>query len=111
MRFLGIILALLPSFGNAEGWTPLLDDEAVTEAIADRTIIYDAHTMQWFGASGATQYVTDRMAEGRWAARAGQYCSTWPPSDRWDCYDVQVNGDLVRFIASDRSVSEGKYRE
>jgi len=81
MRFLLVVLGLLPSLVQAEDWQRLLDDEAVTAAIADRTIVYDAHTMQWFGASGDTQYVTDRMADGRWAARGGQYCSTWPPSD------------------------------
>lgn len=109
---LGVLtLMMLPSAAISDEWVRLLTDEAVFEAIADRTIEYDAYTFQIFEAGGGTQYFTERMSEGRWAARAGQYCSTWPPSDTWACYDIQVNGERVRFIASDRSVSEGFYRE
>jgi len=111
MRFLLVAFGLVPNFGMAEEWQRLLDDDAVYEIIAGRTIDYDPHTFQWFGWSGETQYVTDRFADGRWAARGGQYCSTWPPSDRWDCYDVQVQGNRIRFISADRSVSEGQFRK
>ncbi len=102
---------LVPVASFADGWERLLDDEAVFDAIAGRTIVYDEYTFQVFGPAGDTQYVTERMSEGRWAARGGQYCSVWPPSDSWACYDLQINGDRVRFIASDRSVSEGVYRQ
>jgi hypothetical protein len=106
-----VLLACLPSLGAADGFLRVLNDDAVTAALADRTLVFDAYTLQHFRADGSTQYFTDRMSEGRWAARGGQYCSTWPPSDRWDCYDIQIGGDVVRFIGSDRSVSEGTYRE
>ena len=105
------ILALLPTPLWAQDWTQLSDDAAITAALSDRVIIFDAYTRQTFGAAGDTQFVTERLSNGRWAARGGQYCSTWPPSDIWDCYDFQVNGDRVRFISSDRSVSEGEFRK
>lgn len=109
MRFLAVMM-VLASPAVAEEWTPVFDDVAITAALADRTLVYDAYTLQYFGAGGDTQYITDRASNGRWAARGGQYCSQWPPSDRWDCYDIQLLGDRVKFIGSDRTESIGTYR-
>ena len=106
-----ILFACLPSLGAADEFLPLLSNEAIIEALADETLIYDAYTLQHFAANGSTQFITERLSNGRWDARDGQYCSTWPPSDTWACYDVQVSGDVVRFIGSDESVSEGTYRK
>jgi len=106
-----VLLALFPSILAADGFLRLLNDEAITAALANETIVYDAYTMQHFAADGSTQYVTERMSDGRWTARDGQYCSTWPPSDTWACYDIQISGNVVRFIGSDGSVSEGTYRK
>ncbi len=111
MKTITVLMSLLPSVLWAQEWVQLSDDAAITEALAGQVIVYDAYSLQHFGAEGDTQFVTERMSDGRWAARGGQYCSTWPPSDTWDCYDFQVNGDRVRFISSDRSVSEGAYQK
>lgn len=109
MRIFVILLALAPNFLAADEWKHLLTDEEIQQALADRVVRYDELTFQFFGAAGDTRFVTERASDGRWAARGGQYCSVWPPSDLWACYDFQVNGDRVRFISSDRSVSEGVY--
>lgn len=111
MRFAVILIALLPASAWAEDWVRLLNDAAVEQAIAGRTVVYDEYTLQQFGAAGDTQFITERASSGRWAARGGQYCSVWPPSDVWTCYDLQLNGDRIRFIASDRSVSEGVFQQ
>ena len=105
--------AVLATAGLAQsdGWERVLSDEGITEALAGRTVVYDEYTLQHFGTAGDTVFVTERAANGRWAARAGQYCSVWPPSDVWTCYDFQVNGQRVRFISSDRSISEGSYQD
>ncbi len=100
---------LTPMMVFAEEWVPLFEDAEIEAALADRVVRYDALTFQRFGADGDTQYMTERASEGRWAARGGQYCSVWPPSDTWTCYDFQVNGELVRFISADRSISVGSY--
>ncbi len=110
-RALIVAGSLLPTLAIAEEWTPLFEDAAIQEALADRMVRYDALTYQIFGAAGDTQYITERASEGRWAARGGQYCSVWPPSDVWTCYDFAVSGNSVRFIGSDRSVSVGTYEE
>ena len=100
---------LAPTLVFAQDWTPLRDDAAIQEALEDRTVRYDTLTFQMFGAEGDTQFITERASEGRWAARGGKYCSVWPPSEVWTCYDFAVSGNLVRFIGSDRSVSIGTY--
>lgn len=102
-----LIGLLMPVSAMAQDWVHLTDDAAITGALAGQAVTYDAYTRQAFGADGDTQYITDRFAEGRWAARGGQYCSTWPPADTWACYDFYVAGDMVRFVGSDRIASVG----
>lgn len=109
MRLIWGVLAVWPGLVQAQDWTPLRSDAEIAAALSDRILRYDAYTMQTFAADGETRFITERVSVGRWAARAGQYCSTWPPSDRWDCYDIQISGDTVRFIGSDRSTSDGTY--
>lgn len=110
MRGIVLALAMVPGAAAAD-WVTLTSDAEITEALSNRVVAYDALTTQSFGASGATLYVTERVASGRWAARGGQYCSVWPPSDVWSCFDFAVNGDRVRFTGSDRSVSEGVFTQ
>ncbi len=109
MRTAILCVLLWPAAGFAEEWQTLRTDDEITRALVGRTVTYDAHTLQHFGAGGDTQYVTDRAADGRWAARGGQYCSVWPPSDIWACYDLALLGDAVRFTAADRTVSTGVF--
>ena len=108
---IAVVLACLPSVVAADGFLRVVNDAAITQALSDATLVFDAHTMQHFAADGDTQYITDRMSDGRWAARGGQYCSVWPPSDVWTCYDIEIGGDVVRFISSDGFASEGTYRK
>lgn len=110
MRMIWVVLALLPGVVAAQDWVRQ-DDAGIMAALADRTLRFDAYTLQHFRADGATQYITERAADGRWSVRAGQYCSVWPPSDLWACYDVYVAGDAVQFVGSDRSVSTGTYAQ
>ncbi|MEY1555137.1 hypothetical protein AB3Y40_05830 [Yoonia sp. R2331] len=106
MRALAVVLMCLPGMAAAQDWVRQ-DDAGIMAALGGKTVRYDAYTIQHFSKAGDTQYITERAADGRWAARAGQYCSVWPPSDTWTCYDFYLAGDLVQFIGSDRSVSQG----
>ena len=110
MRAISLVFALLPQIAAADSWQPLRTDAEIIRALADRTLVYDAYTFQRFGALGDTQYITDRLSDGRWEARDGQYCSAWPPSDIWTCYTLEVAEDQVRFIGETGSVSTGTYR-
>ncbi len=110
MRMIALVLMCLPGVAAAQEWVRQ-DDAGIMDALGGKTLRYDAYTIQHFGKAGDTQYITERAADGRWAARGGQYCSVWPPSDTWACYDVYLSGQQVRFVGSDRSESTGTYQE
>lgn len=103
-----IIVAGMLWPGAALAWEPLTGP-AITEALSGQTLIYDALTFQTFHASGQTDHVTERVSSGRWDVRGDQYCSSWPPSETWTCYDMEAEGDRVRFVAADGSQSEGRF--
>ena len=110
MRALVMMALLWPGMAGAQDWVRQ-DDDGIHAALANRTLRYDAYTTQFFGKDGFTRFITERAADGQWAARDGQYCSVWPPSDVWTCYDLYVAGNRVQFIGSDRSVSTGTYAD
>lgn len=105
MRFAVILAVLMPGLAMAEDWQ-VLDGPAIEDVLADARLKY-AFAAQHFDANGQTLYTADRPSWGSWAVRGERYCSVWPPSDFWACYDVSVNGDMVRFIADDGSFTDG----
>lgn len=52
--------------------------------------------MQYFDKTGRTQYreAGAMIQTGLWEVRGNKFCSKWPPSDLWSCYQIQ--GDLVQ---------------
>ena len=103
-----LVLALcLPNLLWADDWR-MLSGEEITEALTNKHLVFTS-AEQWFYASGRTLYNAGQDSWGYWAVRDDRYCSQWPPSDRWDCYDVSVHGMVVRFIADDGSTSDGVY--
>ncbi len=51
----------------------------------------DGAFKQYFAASGQTIYVGTEAtpSNGNWRVKGDQYCSVWPPSGTWVCYDVE----------------------
>ena len=105
MRKLAMVMAMLPTFAVAEDWRALSGPE-ITTALSARELVYEDGTRQSFKANGATYYGD---TTGSWRIEEGQYCSVWPPSDRWACYGVEVNGLDIRFVATDGSATAGRY--
>jgi hypothetical protein len=61
---------------------------------------------QVFRKSGATFTVdltTHQQSQGSWKVEGDQYCSVWPPSSYWTCYDVHRVNDGVDFVSSSGS--------
>ena len=55
---------------------------------------------QIFRANGATFYSVGQAQQiGNWKITGNQYCSVWPPSEHWVCYDVFQQGKSIRFLA------------
>ena len=102
--------ALTPSTAMAENWHPL-DAPAITQALTARMVAYDGGATQQFNADGSTTYTTTHVSYGAWRVDGTQYCSQWPPSDKWSCYDVAASDDGLdlRFTAGDGSESVGRY--
>ena len=115
MRQFMVILDLLWSLtlaspALAQDWQPL-DGAAIKNALTARVLAYDDSASQQFNADGSTIYTTDTPSLGRWRVTGNQYCSQWPPSDLWSCYDVarSAKGLDIRFTAGDGSNSVGRY--
>lgn len=62
---------------------------------------------QIFRSNGATFYAIGQAQQiGYWKVVEDKYCSVWPPSEHWVCYDVFQNGKAIRFHSpSDTSVT------
>ena len=55
---------------------------------------------QIFRANGATFYaVAGNSQTGNWKVEGDKYCSVWPPSENWVCYDVLRDGNAIQFIS------------
>jgi hypothetical protein len=100
-----LLAAMLPGMAAAEEWQALKGPE-ITTALTARVLTYVGDHRQDFMADGRTLYDD---SWGSWRVEGDQYCSQWPPSDRWECYAVSVSGLDVRFVAKDGSVTEGRY--
>lgn len=106
-RLIAVAALLGPTAALAD-WKPLTGAE-ITAALTDRKLRYEDGATQEFMAGGRTVYVSDGPSEGRWAVRGDEYCSVWPPSDRWDCYVMEGDGASLRFVAKDGSLTAGTY--
>jgi len=93
----------------AQDWQPMSGDE-ITAALTDQVLTYEDATQKFF-ASGRTLYDSSLPSWGSWAVRGDQYCSLWPPSDTWDCYNMARAGQVVQFLDSYGNVSEGRFVE
>ncbi len=55
---------------------------------------YGKSSVQTFEKNGITDYNDKgRDSRGNWQVRGNQYCSVWPPSPTWVCYDVLVDDE------------------
>jgi len=77
--------------GNADAAERKLGDDEIM-AFLPTIVATGDNTRQTFTASGNTTYsISGRDTFGTWTTRGGQYCSQWPPSTAWACYDVLLD--------------------
>lgn len=105
-----VMMALTAGPVWAQTWSVLTGDQ-ITAALSERVLAYGDGSTQNFHADGATSYDTGSTSLGHWRVQADQYCSQWPPSDRWDCYGVEAEaaGLDLRFVSRDGTRSEARY--
>lgn len=102
-------LAVWAGVAGAEEWRAL-DGGAIKTALEGRSLNY-GDASQNFEVGGVTVYFADQPSTGQWRVEGNQYCSLWPPSDSWDCYEVEGKEGAVRFVGADGSVTQGTYME
>lgn len=107
MRSIVATLILLPGLALGGDWQ-VLDGAAITTALTARVLAYPDGTLQDFMADGRTLY-GDQW--GQWQVRGDRYCSSWPPSDRWDCHDLAASGLRVRFTSDSGAETVGHYAD
>jgi hypothetical protein len=110
MRATLMMLLLGAAPAMADDWAALTGDQIKT-ALTARVLVYADGARQQFNADGTTPYESPEISHGQWRVTGDQYCSQWPPSDRWSCYDVAQNGFDIRFVAGDGSAVVGRYAD
>ena len=112
MRRIAIIaMALTPALAGAEAWQRVTSEAEVRAALQDRRVQYDSGAWQEFRASGKTLYNAGQDSWGNWRAQGAQYCSEWPPTGGWACYDLDVTETAVRFVGPGGDITTGVYAE
>ena len=89
MRLLLAFLVLFAAPATASDARKLSGDEIKT-LLPTITAVTET-TRQTFAANGDTEHTDSaRTTMGRWRVQQDFYCSTWPPSDAWRCYAVEL---------------------
>lgn len=92
----------------AQDWQKL-DGLEINQALKSQTFDFGMGK-QDFLPDGRTSYQEQEKSWGRWKIKNGQYCSLWPPSDVWVCYDLESKhfGLWLRFTGSNGRIFTGK---
>jgi hypothetical protein len=96
-----------------EGWTRLVTGD-ILDALTARSVVFDNGAMQDFKADGTTLYDSGvGPSRGKWRASDDEYCSLWPPSEEWVCFNVERSADGLdlRFTATGGGYSVARYND
>lgn len=110
MRRIVWIMALWPGLMGAQE-ADLMSGAQIEAALTGQKLIYEGGAWQDFRESGRSLYNAGRDSWGYWAVRGDRYCSQWPPSDSWACFDMQRAPDGVTFIGDHGDVTTGVFAE
>ena len=105
--YAGFALILSVSSASGETWQPLKGAD-IGAALAGVQLAYTDGASQRFYANGHTEYQDGRPSAGQWQVRGDQYCSVWPPSASWVCYDMFARADWLRFVGDSGVPSDGR---
>ena len=90
MRWLMIAIFLAPALVQAE--ERKLNGAEISDLLP-KVLATSETTRQTFDRDGRTDFDDGRRPTvGRWRVQNDAYCSLWPPSDLWRCYDVLIDG-------------------
>lgn len=110
IRYVFIFVCLMGAAWAEEPWIEL-DNQGIQEALGGKSLRYETATQKFY-ADGRTAYHDQNGPSwGKWQPRGDKYCSLWPPSGAWTCYDVELNGEtqVIRFVDASGGVIDGTY--
>jgi hypothetical protein len=114
-RPLAIILLLMVSTLPASAAERKLAGAEIRSTLSGRTVVGDSDGKLWrqsFSGNGDTRHTMGTgHSDGEWDVRGDQYCSRWPPGDRWTCYDVLSDGPTVTFVSPAGERSTGRVED
>ena len=105
--FFTLVAVIVPGLARADEFVLLTGDE-IEATLDDTTWVYDGGAVQTFYASGRTLYNAGQDSWGSWRDQGDRYCSEWPPNAGWDCYSMDSDGTVVRFISERGHVTVGR---
>lgn len=107
-RNLFVTAALLAGIVSANAEPVKMDGPAIESALAGKSVAGNQDGREWrqdFRSDGATIYYEgNQPSPGRWKVDGDQYCSLWPPSETWDCYDMAMDGEEILFMPKGSAV-------
>jgi hypothetical protein len=106
MAAIAVFMTLAIAISAAHADLKPLDGAGIAAALDGKTISGERGGKAWvqtFDAAGVTVYTAagEAASEGRWRVREDRFCSQWPPSPAWACYDMFADGDVVVFVGED----------
>lgn len=107
-RNLIVTAVLLLGTGGLSAEPVKMDGSAIMRALSGKSVAGNQDGRKWrqeFMADGATVYYEgNQPSPGRWKVDGDQYCSLWPPSEKWDCYDMAMDGEEILFMPKGSAV-------
>jgi hypothetical protein len=104
VRNLSALIVLCLCALNAWSTEVKLSGDDIRALLADHVMAGEADGRSWeqtFQKGGVTLYSTGGAhSQGFWKVRGDQYCSQWPPSETWSCYDMARDGATYVFISA-----------
>ena len=77
-----------------------LSGPEIATNLTDVSLYAGTTVEQIFQKGGQTVYIENGGAsQGLWKVQADQYCSQWPPSQGWSCFEVLQDGDQITFVS------------
>ena len=106
MKGIVILFCFWSLIATAQASEKRLDAETLKTLLSDITLSSTEtgrDMQQVFRASGSTFIIdteTGQQSQGFWKLQGDKYCSQWPPSENWECFDVYGNDQGVVFVSS-----------
>lgn len=110
-RAFALSIALIALFTAGHSDRVLADQQKlngaqITSALEGKTVSGVQNGLAWeqdFQKGGITVYraAGEDPSEGRWRVKSDQFCSQWPPSRAWICYDIVREDGTVSFVPID----------